>query len=551
MLAPCCGVPRFLLVLLGPMLFAAGRAAAESQATLHELEKEPAYWDAQARATLGAALRLRPRDHQARNLILFLGDGHRIEPLPINHCLPGMGVSTVSAARILRGQMEGGSGEETMLAMDTFPYVALSKTYSVDKQVADSASTATAYHCGVKANAKTLGLNANAVAYECNTTFGNEVYSVLRRAKAQGKSVGIVTTTRVQHASPAASYAHSVSRSWYSDSDLPESAIEQGCVDIAAQLVTNVDIDVILGGGRMYMTPRGTLDPEYPTSNSRKGDRNDKRNLIDVWLNAEPNKRSRYVWNKREFDEINIKTTDRLMGLFEPKDMKFEVFRNSTRDPSIVEMTEKAIQILSKNPNGYFLFVEGGRIDHGHHDSVAKLALTETVMFDRAIQRAAQLTRESDTLTVVTADHSHVFTFGGNTPRGNPIFGLAPKNADDGMPFTSILYANGPGYIHVNGSRENITMVDYNDDEYMQQAAVPLDAETHGGEDVAIYAKGPMAHLFHGVKEQNYIAHVMAYAACLEPYRTCPRTPTHSSSPAVKSPSNLLFFLLVLLLVLR
>ncbi len=64
-----------------------------------------------------------------------------------------------------------------------------------------------------------------------------------------------------------------------------------------------------------------------------------------------------------------------------------------------------------------------GRIDHGHHDGIAKLALTETVMFDGAIQRAAQLTRESDTLTVVTADHSHVFTFGGNTPRGNPIFG--------------------------------------------------------------------------------------------------------------------------------
>lgn len=90
----------------------------------------------------------------------------------------------------------------------------------------------------------------------------------------------------------------------------------------------------------MYMTPRGTPDPEYPTSNSRKGDRNDKRNLIDAWLKAEPvriqrarfssnrlksdfctfvslvlqNKRSRYVWNKREFDEINIKATDRLMG---------------------------------------------------------------------------------------------------------------------------------------------------------------------------------------------------------------------------------------------
>lgn len=56
----------------------------------------------------------------------------------------------------------------------------------------------------------------------------------------------------------------------------------------------------------------------------------------------------------------------------------------------------------------------------------------------------------------------------------------------------------------------------------MQQAAVPLESETHGGEDVAIYAKGPMAHLFHGVKEQNYVAHVMAYAACLEPYTNCP-----------------------------
>lgn len=64
-----------------------------------------------------------------------------------------------------------------------------------------------------------------------------------------------------------------------------------------------------------------------------------------------------------------------------------------------------------------------GRIDHGHHDGIAKLALTEAEMFDRAIERAAQITRESDTLTVVTADHSHVFTFGGNTPRGNPIFG--------------------------------------------------------------------------------------------------------------------------------
>lgn len=86
----------------------------------------------------------------------------------------------------------------------------------------------------------------------------------------------------------------------------------------------------------------------------------------------------------------------------------------------------------------------------------------------------------------------------------------------------------------------------------MQQAAVPLDAETHGGEDVAIYAKGPMAHLFHGVKEQNYVAHVMAYAACLEPYRKCPPHPhSHTSSGGANTPSTLLFGLLGLLCLLR
>lgn len=86
----------------------------------------------------------------------------------------------------------------------------------------------------------------------------------------------------------------------------------------------------------------------------------------------------------------------------------------------------------------------------------------------------------------------------------------------------------------------------------MQQAAVPLDAETHGGEDVAIYAKGPMAHLFHGVKEQNYVAHVMAYAACLEPYTNCPpHHHGHSSSGSVNTPSSILFLFPCLLLLFR
>ncbi|XP_051873983.1 intestinal-type alkaline phosphatase 1-like [Pristis pectinata] len=439
-----------------------------------------------------------------------------------------MGIPTVTAARILKGQLQGKSGEETVLAMESFPHLGLSKTYNVDHQVPDSAGTATAYLCGVKANYGTIGLSAAARRGNCSTTIGHEVTSVLKRAKDAGKSVGVVTTTRVQHASPAATYAHVADRNWYSDVHLPPDAVNH-CKDIASQLISNVDIDVILGGGRKYMTPNGTHDPEYPDNRWQDGERNDTKNLIKMWL--KDRKDAKYVWNKSQLDAVDVQKTKYLMGLFEPKDMKFELNRNKAMDPSIVEMTEKAIRILSKNSKGFFLFVEdNGRIDHGHHDATAKLALTEAVKFDEAIEKAGSLTDESDTLTIVTADHSHVFSFGGKTYRGNPIFGLAPFNAVDDKPFTSILYGNGPGYAIVNGTRTNITSISYEDKNYKQQTAVPLPSETHGGEDVAIFAKGPMAYLFHKTHEENYIAHVIAYATCIEPYTDCSLNPNGGSS---------------------
>ncbi|XP_073529224.1 alkaline phosphatase, tissue-nonspecific isozyme-like [Phyllobates terribilis] len=436
---------------------------------------------------------------------MFLGDG--------------MGVTTITAARIYQGQLAGRPGEENILEMEKFPHVALSKVYNVDAQVPDSAGTGTAYLCGVKTNSGTLGVSAAANYGVCTSANGNEVESILHRAKLAGKSVGIVTTTRVQHASPAAAYSHSANREWYSDNEMTQNMINSGCKDIAYQLVHNTEIDVILGGGRAYMNPKGTPDPEYPTSTSSQAVRKDGLNLINLWLNKREG--SKYVWNKADFDAVNENTTDYLMGLFEPKDMKYELSRDPSTDPSLAEMTEKAIKILSKNPNGFFLFVEGGRIDHGHHDGNAKNSLTEAVEFDKAIRLAGQLTSVSDTLTVVTADHSHVFTFGGYTDRGNSIFGLAPNKASDIKPFTSLLYGNGLGFKLTNGVREDITNIDTEANNYRQQAAVPLVSETHGGEDVAIMAKGPFAHLFHGIHEQSYIAHAMAYAGCLEPYTDC------------------------------
>ncbi|XP_075427085.1 alkaline phosphatase-like [Ascaphus truei] len=497
------------IITTGIIVVMAIRPCAEAAPPSLEAEKTPRYWNEQAKETLMAALNMKPITHRAKNLIMFLGDG--------------MGVTTVTAARIYQGQLAGGYGEENVLAMDSFPYIALSKTYNVDAQVPDSAGTGTAYLCGVKTNSGQLGVSAASQYGKCNSTFGNEVTSILHRAKAAGKSVGIVTTTRVQHASPGAAYAHVASREWYSDNEMSQDAINSGCKDIAYQLVHNTDINVILGGGRAYMNPKGTQDPEYPTSSSSEALRKDGLNLTHIWLSARQN--AKYVWNKQGFDAVNEHTTDYLMGLFEPKDMKYELSRDPSSDPSIAEMTEKAIQILSKNPRGFFLFVEGGRIDHGHHDGKAKNALTEAVEFDKAIRRAGQMTDESDTLTVVTADHSHVFTFGGYTDRGNSILGRAPLRSSDAKPYTSLLYGNGPGFKLVNGTREDITNMDIESVDYRQQAAVHIVSETHGGEDVAIMAKGPYAHLFHSVHEQNYIAHVMAYAGCLEPYTECPPEP--------------------------
>ncbi|KAM3923097.1 alkaline phosphatase, tissue-nonspecific isozyme-like [Leptodactylus fuscus] len=470
-----------------------------------DVEKDPRYWRDNGRQTLEEALRLQKLNtNVAKKLILFLGDG--------------MGISSITATRILKGQLKKELGENSCLEMDKFPFVALSKTYNTDSQVPDSAGTATAFLCGVKTNRGILGLSAAAELGNCNTSKGNEVDSILKWAKAAGMSVGVVTTTRINHATPAAAYAHSADRNWYSDADMPPDAIRQGCKDITWQMINNIeDIEVIMGGGRKYMYPEGTPDVEYPEDPNANGTRLDGQDLVKLWKKKKPSSKvSTYVWNRSQLMAIDPSKVDYLMGLFEPADLQYELYRNSSTDPSLSEMVNVAVRVLQKNPKGFFLLVEGGRIDHGHHAGQAKLALHEAVEMDKAVGQAGKLTSVKDTLTLVTADHSHVFTIGGYPPRGNPILGLAAEKSDmDGMPYTSILYGNGPGFKINEGKRENITSVDTEDVNYHAQSAVPLKSETHGGEDVAILAKGPMAHLFHGVVEQSYIPYAMGYAGCI------------------------------------
>jgi len=450
-----------------------------------------------------------PNKDTAKNTILFVGDG--------------MGITTITAARILEGQMRLKTGEENELSWEKFPWSAQSKTYNVNSQSADSGACATAYLCGVKTNQELIGVDERAKWDYCSSlTEDKKLRSILTLAEFAGMSTGFVTTARVTHQSPSPLYAHSVSGDWESDKDKLEQAKDDAskCPDIARQLVEyphGNGLEVIFAGGRKKMMSLNDTDPEYADVT---GERLDGRNLIKEWIEKHPN--SQYVWNKTAFDNIDVEKSDHVMGLFEPSNMKYEVDRenDTAGEPSIAEMTEKAIKILRKNPKGYFLFVEGARVDHGHHAGKAVRAVNDAVALAKAVDKAVSMVDKDDTLMIVTADHSHVFTIGGYPKRGNPIFGLVmniynnkPELGDDGKPYTTLGYSNGLGGI--NGTREDLTNVDTGDKDFLQQATVMRYKETHGIEDVGIYADGPGAYLFHGVVEQQYIFHVMDHALCL------------------------------------
>jgi alkaline phosphatase len=451
---------------------------------------------------------------KAKNVILFVGDG--------------MGVSTVTAARILDGQMKGFTGEENRLAFESFPYLALSKTYSWDQQTSDSAPTMTAMVTGYKAREGQLSVNHLTPRGECSTAViaANSLPTILEQAAAAGKATGIVSTARITHATPAATYAHTSVRDWEHNGQVAAAASCAGVADpvkdIARQLIevspaVKNSLKVALGGGREYFRPNTQFDPENTT---KTGARTDGRDLTAEWSTTR-GAGAQFVYDKAGFDAANPATTTHLLGLFERSHMQYEADRNttSTGEPSLTEMTEKSIAMLKKNASGFFLHVEAGRIDHAHHAGNAKRALLDTIEMAKAVKKAYEMTDPNDTLIIVTADHSHVFTIAGYPHRGNNILGLTqevpnvdgdsptPSLAGDGKPYTTVAYTNGPGA--VSGARADLTSVDTTAIGYMQQAVVPMGSETHAGEDVAIYATGPRAHLMRGTMEQNWIYHVM------------------------------------------
>jgi alkaline phosphatase len=425
----------------------------------------------------------------AKNVIFFLGDG--------------MGPTTVTAAQIYS------VGEEGSLTMETLDYAARIKTFSHDAQTTDSAPSMAAYMTGVKMNNEVISMSADTVAEApkkdingnkgisgCASTNGQAVPTLLELAKAKGKAVGSITTTELTHATPAATYAHICHR--------------DAAYDIAAQAVPGGagfntalgdGVDVLMGGGANYWTP-------YNATSNKRG-RADGRDLP-----AELMKQGyASVTTKAGLADVDPAANNRLIGLFTTDyhlDYDLDRQKNAaSTQPSLAEMTSKAIDILKNNPDGYFLMVEGGRIDHALHGTNAKRALQDAVAFDNAIKTALSKVDLSNTLIVVTADHDHTMTFNGYSAKGNNILDLVKEGSDktikrdvNGNAITTLAFGNGPNRKDV---RTDLTSDEVMADDYLQESGVKLGSETHGGGDVMLFAGGANANTFKGTLDNTKV----------------------------------------------
>lgn len=412
---------------------------------------------------------------KAKNIILFIGDG--------------MGLSTITAARILDGQNKGLDGEAHMLSFERFGDIALVKTYNLDSQVPDSAGTASAISTGLKTQIGKINVQPNALNAGCSESGATPPQTLADIAKQAGRAIGIVSTTRLTHATPAAIYGHSHNRNFETDRDLSPEAKKLGCLDLARQMV-DADIDLALGGGRRSFKPEK---------------RDDKIDLTADWARKSPT--HKVITSRAELNTVD--TRNNILGLFSDSHMSFETDRPQELEPSLTEMTEAAIDNLAARGSGYFLMVEAGRIDHAHHGTNAYRALSETIELSRAVKTALARTDPEETLILVTADHSHVFTIAGYPQRGNPILGLVKRTGTEdyardhhGNPYTTLGYHNGP---HVSDPHETLTDKMVQADDFQQRSAIKLNTETHAGEDVVLYAYGAGAQKVRGVIDQKDI----------------------------------------------
>ncbi len=473
-----------------------------------------------ATASNTATTKTNDASRKPRNVIFFIGDGYGIVPM--------------TATRI------HSVGEDGMLAIDKLPESAFVKTWSLDAQVTDSAPSMAAYMTGVKSRNEVLAMDGETVATapgrdaatgvgsavnNCAAGNGSPAETLLELAIADGRATGVVTTARLTHATPGATFSHVCHRN--AEYEIARQAVPGG---EGYNAVLGKGVDVLLGGISRYWRPYD--------ANDRKAGRPDGRDLV-----AELESQGyTFVANRASLEAAPGDADSRLIGLFDFAEaeghMSYEIDRDPAQEPSLTEMSLKALERLAKNPAGYFLMVESGRIDHALHGTNAARALGDAQAFDAAIAATIEKVRETDpelenTLIVVTADHDHTMVMNGyaartgKTTTDNPgILGLMRDYAEpgvpaldaDGKPFTTLVF--GTGENRINGARSAMTaltdaVVAHKD--YHQEAVVQtgLGGETHGGGDVFLGAAGLGAEGFHGVIDNTEVFNIIRKAVGL------------------------------------
>ncbi len=285
----------------------------------------------------------------------------------------GMGQSHRTIATIAKNNVGSAPKGQPLkaLTMDSFPVVGMNTTQSFDQLVTDSAAAGTALACGVKTDNKSIG----------QTPDGKRLKSVLEGARDNGWSTGLVTTTRITHATPAAFAAHIDHR------DKED--------QIAAQLVDS-GVNVLLGGGERFFLPQSVKGSK----------RKDDRNLYDE-LKAKNYNVLNTADALRNFKPSGNPANDKLIGLYNNSHLTWDIDRDPAKEPSLAELTQKAVDVLSENNKGFFLMVEGGRIDHAAHQHDAAGIIKDTLAFDDAVTVAYNfyLKHPKETLILVVADH--------------------------------------------------------------------------------------------------------------------------------------------------
>lgn len=360
---------------------------------------------------------------KVKNVIVMVGDG--------------MGAAQRTAARIVAGGYSQGK-VITPLAMDTFPVTGMVKTASLNSVVTDSSPGMTAYVSGNKNNNNEEGVFPD----DTLDPFDNPRIEYLSEFlhRTQGKSLGIVTTADVFDATPAGNAVHTSNR-----------GAGTGIVDQFLDDRNNTGLKVLMGGGRKWFLPASV-------PGSARGDRTDyafsstdphTSDIVKHWK-AAPGQLDKardlladfqaagfaYTADKTALDQLDTRKTNRLLGLFSHSNMnvaldKIDGRRNKARgitgrvvddygfpdQPMLEEMTSKALDVLSKDPNGFVLMVEGASIDKQAHNMDTERWMLDTIEFDRAIKVAQDFAlRQGDTLVIITADHecSGVALIGGS-----------------------------------------------------------------------------------------------------------------------------------------